>query len=232
MLWSAPRSRSTAFFRMMAERGDFTLVHEPFSYLAEFGYADVADKRVTSAADLIGALGALARRRRVFAKETTGRRYPEVLAEPQFLTADARHTFLIRHPRETIASRYALDPGAGLDTVGFESQYEIFTEVRRLAREVPAVIDSDDLITRPAAIVQAWCSRVGIDFRPDALTWPPADRPEWQPSRRWHTEVAASTGFARMSATPAIDVEGDPTLSGYLRHHLPFYERLHERRLA
>jgi len=27
MLWSAPRSRSTAFFAMMAERGDFTVVH-------------------------------------------------------------------------------------------------------------------------------------------------------------------------------------------------------------
>ena len=25
---------------MMAERGDFTVVHEPFSYLAEFGYTD------------------------------------------------------------------------------------------------------------------------------------------------------------------------------------------------
>jgi len=24
MLWSAPRSRSTAFYRMMIERGDFT----------------------------------------------------------------------------------------------------------------------------------------------------------------------------------------------------------------
>jgi hypothetical protein len=29
MLWSAPRSRSTAFYRMMIERGDFTAVHEP-----------------------------------------------------------------------------------------------------------------------------------------------------------------------------------------------------------
>jgi hypothetical protein len=46
MLWSAPRSRSTAFFRMMAERGDFMMVHEPFSYLAEFGYADVAGERI------------------------------------------------------------------------------------------------------------------------------------------------------------------------------------------
>jgi len=29
MLWSASRSRSTAFYRMMIERGDFTGVHEP-----------------------------------------------------------------------------------------------------------------------------------------------------------------------------------------------------------
>jgi hypothetical protein len=208
------------------------VVHEPFSYLAELGYADVGGERVTSAADLIGALGALAHRGRVFVKETTGRRYPEVLAEPQFLAEGTRHTFLIRHPRETIASRYALDSGAGLDKVGFESQFEIFTEISRLARQSPAVIDSDDLITRPAAIVQAWCSRVGIDFRPDALSWPPADRPEWQQSRRWHAEAAASTGFARMSAGPAVDVERDPTLSGYLRHHLPFDERLHARRLT
>ena len=34
MRWSAPRSRSTAFFRMMIECGDFAGVHEPFSYLA------------------------------------------------------------------------------------------------------------------------------------------------------------------------------------------------------
>jgi len=29
-----------------------------------------------------------------------------------------------------------------------------------------------------------------------------------------------------------VDVEGDPVLSGYLRHHLPFYEELHARRLT
>jgi hypothetical protein len=89
MLWSAPRSRSTAFFRMMLERGDFTGVHEPFSYLAESGYAEIGGERVTSAPALIAALGSAARKRPVFAKETTGRRYPEVLARPSFLARDA-----------------------------------------------------------------------------------------------------------------------------------------------
>jgi hypothetical protein len=35
-----------------------------------------------------------------------------------------------------------------------------------------------------------------------------------------------------MSARPAVDIERDPVLNGYLRHHLPFYERLHAQRLT
>jgi hypothetical protein len=232
MLWGAPRSRSTAFFRMMAERGDFVMVHEPFSYLAEFGYASIAGERITSAGDLTGALGALARNGRVFVKETTGRRYPEVLAGQHCLRTGAVHTFLIRHPRETIISRHALDRAAGRDAYGFESLYEIFTAVSRLTGQVPAVIDAGDLLTRPAAIIRAYCSRAGIDFRPAALTWQPSDQPEWQPSRRWHAEVAASTGFTRTPARPAAPLEHDPVLAGHLSYHLPFYEKLHARRLA
>ncbi len=232
MLWSAPRSRSTAFFRMMAERGDFTMVHEPFSYLAEFGQADIAGERVTSAAGLISVLTSLGRDGRVFAKETTGRHYPEVLADQQFLAAGARHAFLIRHPRETIASYRALDPGASLHKIGFESQYAIFAEVCRLTCRVPAVIDAEDLVSRPAAIIGAYCVQAGIDFLPGALTWQPSDRPEWQPSRRWHADAAASTGFARVAARPVTGPGQDSVPSGYLRYHLPFYEKLHARRLT
>ena len=32
-LWTHPRSISTAFERVMMERKDFTILHEPFSYL-------------------------------------------------------------------------------------------------------------------------------------------------------------------------------------------------------
>jgi hypothetical protein len=36
-LWSAPRARSTAFFRSMLERGDLLALHEPFEGLMYFG---------------------------------------------------------------------------------------------------------------------------------------------------------------------------------------------------
>ena len=47
-LWSAPRCRSTAFERMMMERGDRVVVHEPFSRVVDFGTVEVGD-RVASA---------------------------------------------------------------------------------------------------------------------------------------------------------------------------------------
>lgn len=234
MLWSAPRSRSTAFFRMMAERGDFTVVHEPFSYLAEFGHTNVAGTRVTCPADLLAVLRDLGSRGHVFAKETTGRRYPEVLASPEFL-AGAVHTFLIRHPRETIASYHAMNPCAPVEKIGFESLHEIFTSVSGLTGRPPVVVDAGDLMRRPAEVVAAYCARAGVPFLPDALSWQPADRPEWSPSRRWHAEVAASAGLREMAsldAPSALDVERHPVLGAYLRHHLPYYEMLHARRLT
>jgi Sulfotransferase domain len=242
VLWSSPRSRSTAFFRMMIERGDFVAVHEPFSYLAEFGHVDVDGTRLTSAPELLAGLRSLAARRPVFIKETTGRRYPEVLADRQFMAQDARHTFLIRHPRETIASRRVIDPRPTLEKIGFESQYEVFAAAAAATSTAatdsaggPVVIDSADLVARPAAIIAAYCERVGIDFRPEALTWEPSDRPEWELSRSWHSAVAASSGFGHVPGpdrgAPDSDIEQDRLLGGYLNHHLPFYQRLYARRL-
>lgn len=94
------------------------------------------------------------------------------------------------------------------------------------------VVDSEDLVARPAATVKAYSERVGIVFRPEALTWQPADRPEWEPSRRWHADVAASTGFTSVAGRPGTDIAGHPVLSRYLAYHLPFYEELHARRLV
>jgi hypothetical protein len=213
MLWSAPRGRSTAFFRMMAERGDFTVVHEPFSYLGEFGHTDVGGTRVDSAAELLDALGNFPGP--VFAKETTGHRYPEVLAAPEFLAA-MTHAFLIRDPRETIPSYLRLYPDAPVEKIGYESLHELYTAVSGLTGREPAVIDAGDLVRDPAGTVAAYCAATGIPFLREALTWTPSQRDEWQPSRRWHESVAASKGFDS-AATPAVPstpaVLSTPTLS-------------------
>src|SRR4051794_32544090 len=106
-LWSAPRARSTAFFRSMVERGDVIGIHEPFSDLAGLGETDVDGRRFDSAASLLSWLVDDTAEVNVFLKDTTGRRHHAALADHRFL-AEARHAFLIRRPEEIAASSYAI----------------------------------------------------------------------------------------------------------------------------
>lgn len=232
VLWSVPRGRSTAFFRMMAERGDLTVLHEPFSHLAVFGTVDVGGRTAASAPEVIDGVRALAATRPVFVKETTDRRYPGVLADPRFLGDDATHTFLIRHPRETIRSYLAIRPDAASYEMGFAALHEMYAEVRRLTGRAPVVVDAGDLVARPADTVRAYCTRAGIAFRPDALSWRPDERPEWRGFHGWHTDVAASTGFTETPGRATADAEPHPSFDAYLADHLPYYEDLHARRLV
>jgi hypothetical protein len=52
-LWSAPRTRSTAFFRSMVERGDMTVLHEPFCKLRDFGETDAGARTFDSPLSLL-----------------------------------------------------------------------------------------------------------------------------------------------------------------------------------
>jgi Sulfotransferase domain len=233
MLWSVPRSRSTAFYRMMTERGDFTGVHEPFSHVRVFRNAEIGGRTLTTAPEVIAELRSLAATRPVFIKDTTDRRHPEVLADQRFLAEDAQHTFLIRHPRETIRSYLAIRRNPRIHELGFEAQYEVYAKVRKLTGRDPLVVDAGDLISRPADTIKAYCAHVGIDFRPHALSWQPSDRPEWQGGfSHWFTGVAASSGLAPVPSRRGLDAEQHPLLDTYLEYHLPFYQQLFQRRLA
>ena len=184
-LWSAPRARSTAFFRSMLERGDMVVVHEPFSDLAGLGETDVDGRPFDAPLALLAWLRDETGDRTVFLKDTPTRRLREVFADRRFL-ADARHAFLIRRPEEIAASSYAVEPnGMELDSIGLETLYELYVAVRDAGGHAPVVLDSDDLVDRPEVTMRAYCAAVGLPFVPAALTWEPGDRPEWRRSARW-----------------------------------------------
>lgn len=230
ILWSAPRCRSTAFLRMMVERGDYTVLHEPFSHVADFGEAIVGDREVHSEQELIRALRELAAQRPVFFKDTTDFAYPALLADEEFL-GTATHTFMIRDPRAAIASHYRLNPQLGRDEVGFSRLSEIFHAVQRVTGTDPVVVDGDDLVTDPQGVVAEYCRRTGIVYRPEALTWTPGTIGQWRRTERWHTEVSESSGFESREEAGADVVDELPQLADYLRYHQPFYDELSRYRI-
>jgi len=192
-LWSAPRARSTAFFRSMVERGDLIALHEPFCSLTYSGETDAGGRTFDSAVSLLAWLRDETSKVSVFLKDTTEYRYREVLADRRFL-AEGRHAFLIRRPEEIAASIYAVEPGMRIDAIGLEALHELHATVRDAGGNRPVVIDSDDLVARPEATMAAYCAAVGLPFIPRALTWEPGGRPEWRRSARWHLDVSASSG--------------------------------------
>lgn len=224
-MWSAPRCRSTAFARMMTERDDHVVVHEPFSRVVDFGEVTVGDRVARTEQDVLAALRAIAAEKPVFFKDTTDFHYPALLADEAFLSA-ATHTFIIRDPAEAIASHHALNPDLGRDEIGFARLHEIFTAVQAATGTTPVVMDSDDLLDRPAETVRAYCSAVGIPFLPDALSWEPDMRPEWQTTSRWHKSTSETSGFARGTSDGAEAVAADPVLRAYRDYHQPYYEKL------
>jgi hypothetical protein len=155
----------------MAERGDMTVLHEPFCKIRDFGETDAGTRTFNSPRTLLDWLLDQTHDTGVFFKD-----HPptydlqDMLADRRFL-AEIRHAFLIRRPEEIAASSYALDPRLNINAIGLESLCEVQTAVREAGADASVVTDSDDLVTRPAATIGAYCAAVGLSFIPRALTW-------------------------------------------------------------
>jgi hypothetical protein len=240
-LWSAPRARSTAFFRSMLERGDLLALHEPLEGLVYFGATDVAGRTFTSLPSVLAWLLEQGDARNVFLKETTDRRVlQEVSANHRFL-AEVRHAFLIRRPEEIAASAHAViasikeqDPqyhDLGIEGIGLRALHGLYVAVRDAGGHRPVVIESHDLATRPEATMAAFCATVGLPFIPEALTWEAGERPEWQRSARWHAAVSRSSRFEPSERRYTHTVETSDELARFAAYHLPFYEELRAQRL-
>jgi hypothetical protein len=216
----------------MVERGDMTVLHEPFSNLRDYGETDAGARTFDSPLSLLTWLADETHDMSVFLKETppSGEHFRDVLADRRFL-AESRHAFLIRRPEEIAASNYALHPGMNIGSIGLERLCELQAAIRDAGGNPSVVIDSDDLVARPEATMAAYCAAVGLPFNPRALTWQPGERSEWRRSARWHVDVTASSGFERRARVYLHTVENSRDLARFAAHHRPFYERLHAQRL-
>jgi hypothetical protein len=215
-LWATPRTVSTAFERMMIERGDRLVLDEPWSRAYYFGPERRSDRYALTFPESTYAAveaGVLASDEPVFLKDMAYHAAPGI-------TDDAlraiTHTFLIREPRAALRSLHRRWPDFTDDEAGYAAQHALFDRVVEVTGSTPAVIDSDELRADPNRVIADWCDRVGIDHRPESLRWEPGMQPEWQLWRSWYGNAAASTGFA-----PPAPPHPDGDLPGRVAELLP-----------
>ena len=230
VLWAHSRSASTAFVRMMIERGDIAVLHEPFLALTQGDEVTVpapggGGAVARSGRELSGLLADLGRVRPVFVKEVLDYRYDYAFGHPDEL-AWMTHTFLVRDPRQAISSHYAMKPTVTCPEIGYEWLWELFQLMWSATGRPPLVIRSEDLLRDPAAAVSAYCRAVGLPFLAGALHWAPGDRPEWRRHRAWHLDAIRSSGFTSADNAYPVTVDNHPVLKSFYDHHYPFYQRI------
>lgn len=235
-LWTHPRSISTAFERVMMERRDFNILHEPFSYLyyvhqegATISQQYVDPDHPTDFDGIKTHVEQAAADGPVFFKDMCSHCYDELHGDDRFLRR-LTNTFLIRDPAKAIASYYAMNPQVTVEEIGLRQLSEIHDCVAALD-ENPVIVDADDLEDDPDGTINAYCQALGLKFIPEAMTWESEQKQEWEIWKDWHQDAAKSTGIVKNMETFEVTVENSDHLKAYYEDQLPYYRALYERRI-
>jgi hypothetical protein len=128
-----------------------------------------------------------------FQKQMTHHLLPEV--DREWLGA-VTNCFLIRDPREVIASYIKKQEDPALEDLGFTQQAEIFDLVRDRTNAIPPVVDAKDVLQNPEWVLRLLCDAVGVEFSKSMLSWPPGlHETDGVWAKFWYTEVARTTSF-------------------------------------
>ncbi len=203
--WSGPRNISTALMYSFAARGDTLVQDEPFhaSYLAMAGIDPPARSRILSAAENDP--------RRVIARFDRGtpHLYLKLMAQHMIDGIDLdwaeefSHLHLVRHPARVIASYAAKRQLPALEELGYPRQLEIFE------RFGGVVVLTSDIRAQPEKMLRRICDRIGLEFTPRMLRWPPGGHiagGSWA-THRYGGSTASSTFLGAEGDVP--ELEGD-----------------------
>jgi sulfotransferase family protein len=233
-MWSGPRNISTAMMRAFENRPDTVVVDEPFYafYLDRTGIdhpmreeviaSQPSDWRVV-AESLFAPVDAAV----FYQKHMTHHLLPEV---DRGVVDGLVNCFLVRDPREMLASYVKKRESVTLTDLGVAVQLELFERARRKSGATPPVLLASDVLRDPRGMLQRFCAAVGIAFDARMLSWPAGRRVSdgvWAP--HWYGEVERSTGFAPYAPRR---VELPPALEALAAECAPYFDALHAHRLV
>ncbi len=222
-MWSGPRTISTALMRSWENRPDTVVVDEPLYgfYLASTGIQhpgrdEIIQSMPNGWRQVLSELTLAplpAGKSIYYAKHMTHHLLPEVDRDA---LAGLRHAFLIRDPRQLLASYAKVRAEPVLADLGLEQQVEIFRAFGG------PVVDAGDILRRPEPTLRALCEALGVPFEAAMLSWPAGPRDTdgvW--AKYWYDSVWRSTGFGPYRE-PATELP--PHLEPLAAACRPFYD--------
>lgn len=234
-MWSGPRNLSTAMMRSFGSRSDTLVSDEPFygCFLNDTG-ADHPMREETIASmdcDWTSVMRTLSGDAPdgspVWYQKHMWHHMTGPIGYGDF--AGFRHAFLIREPARMIASYLKKRETARFDDFGLEKQAEFFDREADRLGHAPPVIDANDVLADPEAVLSKLCRALDIQWDPAMLSWEPGRRATdgvW--ATHWYNAVEKSTGFGEPETQPVELPAEAQRLADRIR---PYYERLAEHRL-
>lgn len=209
VLWCHPRSVSTAFERAFLQREEeFYCLHEPFGDEYYFGphrqsprYKNgnlPKDVKLTTATfeSICDEIFAKRSGKRVFVKDMAYHVFYR-LKDRKLPMEKMINTFLIRDPQKAVPSMYKCSISASTgwgnfdpSEMGYIEQKGLFDYVSYRCKQTPIVINSQDLVKNPRAVLQKYCELVGVEFKESMSYWQPKKIDKFSKWTGWHECVA------------------------------------------
>lgn len=203
-LISGPRNISTAMMYSFAQRSDTTVLDEPFYavYLDKSGAQHPGREEVlksqSTSEDVVRTMILNHTKTPVlFIKNMA--HHMEVMQKPFF--DNSVNIFLIRNPRQIIASYAQVIEKPVMRDIGIEYQYKLFEQLIRENNNV-IVLDTGLVLQNPEVVLKKLCGAAGIPFESSMLHWekgPKSYDGVW--ANHWYTNVHNSTGFEKQNTS-------------------------------
>lgn len=204
ILWSTPRSASTALEKAVMQHPNIKTLHEPFTDCYYFSterrsarYGDSVERAKIDRSTVYATINAYREKNPLFIKELAFQALPYV-TDP-FLE-EAQHLFLINNPDATYVSLIKLKPDFTDDEFGFTSLFSLYKRICRIKGKTLIIFTTREFRSNPKKILRQVCTVANISFSDAMLCWQPGAVRPWSPQEqdsqaKWHDKIERSTGI-------------------------------------
>lgn len=227
-LISGPRNISTALMYAFAQHSKFKVVDEPFyaHYLVHTGIDHPGrDETIASmsadANSILKEINQLEKDHEVVFLKNMAHHHEGL--EWDYLK-NMHNVFLIRDPKQLIASFAQVIPNPTLLDIGLKHEAELLDFVTEHGSHPALVVDSNDILKDPEHGLSDLFNKLQIPFESSMLQWDKGPIPEdgsW--AKYWYKNVHNSIGFSKQktSERPLPD-----RCQSLYAEAMPYYEKL------